>query len=505
MSKSAIYGVWTYRSFINRGASATHLSELLLAEGEMVFEQADPGAVRGQLAFRGHPLKTTDQRLTLTGSIEQGSPATVRFRGVGVPTTSAKGWIYDYVAYLVPDWSNGVQQVTALVGSVIRSVSHTEPHGAVSPAGTVYSFVAVRRDFIEPRVVIPLPPSVRDMLASRQHRLHHNVWHGTRNFWLGLSGEKRKQITVLGWKPREPALAHDRTPLVGNGSGEDFLFMHRQMILEVNAALVRRRHPAITGWPAIPPPGPLLVEPNYRSANPVLPPVGNPDGFTVPPAWIIDNDEETTRRVTALKTDDYYWTRMMWWDRQFKDPHFLCTLTLGELGSLLETSIHNDMHMRWSSIPRDPKTGIPVPGGRPASDISADPWDDPTNDYLGDFYSSHVHPVFWRLHGWVDDRITDWFNAHEAAHKGEVIKSEVGGVPWFEVGKWISAKDPWAGPVMKSMVNGMRSGQSMRGDRADIQKMEQVSVILFGENQAGKPGAHAARPAQMQHGHLAWY
>ena len=24
-----------------------------------------------------------------------------------------------------------------------------------------------------------------------------------------------------------------------------------------------------------------------------------------------------------------------------------------------------------------------------------------------------ANPVFWRLHGWIDDRINDWFAAHE--------------------------------------------------------------------------------------------
>ena len=47
-------------------------------------------------------------------------------------------------------------------------------------------------------------------------------------------------------------------------------------------------------------------------------------------------------------------------------------------------------------------------------------WDDPKYDYLGEFYSSHVNPLFWRLHGWVDDRIEDWFNAHESMQPGEI-------------------------------------------------------------------------------------
>jgi len=39
-------------------------------------------------------------------------------------------------------------------------------------------------------------------------------------------------------------------------------------------------------------------------------------------------------------------------------------------------------------------------------------FDDPAYDYLGGTYSSHVNPVFFRVHGWVDDRIQTWLDAH---------------------------------------------------------------------------------------------
>ncbi len=31
---------------------------------------------------------------------------------------------------------------------------------------------------------------------------------------------------------------------------------------------------------------------------------------------------------------------------------------------------------------------------------------------MGDTYSSHLNPIFWKLHGWVGDRIEDWCVAH---------------------------------------------------------------------------------------------
>lgn len=67
------------------------------------------------------------------------------------------------------------------------------------------------------------------------------------------------------------------------------------------------------------------------------------------------------------------------------------------------------------------------------------------NDFLGDPFSSHVHPVFWKFHGWIDDRIDDWFRAHERYHPGEILRREVNGVPWFAPGRWVEVDDPWLG------------------------------------------------------------
>ena len=442
MAVSWIYGAWTYRSFHNE------VDKLQFAEGEMTFEAAPEGAVRGQLAFRSEP-RSTDARLALTGSISSGSPATVRFQGVGIDRTEAEGWLYDYVGYLVPDWPAGRGQRRAFVGSVTRTLAHSNREGGLDPAGEVFSFIAFQNDFPEARVVIPLPTPVREMLASRHHRLHHLVWHGTRNLWLdplSLTMEDQQKIADLGWAPQRPALSANGDPIFGNGSGEDFLFMHRQMILEVNAAVRKIHMSAIASWKTILAPGPVSLEPTYSHPNPTIPPAGNPDGFAVPPTWYVPASETFNRRLEALKSAEYYWTRMRWWDRQFKDPQFLSTLTLAELGANIEWTVHNDMHVRWASTPRNPETGAPIPQGRDDGDIRRI-WDNANYDHLGEQYSSHVNPLFWRIHGWIDDRINDWFAAHEAAHKGEVQETVVRDVPWFK-GKWVAVDDPWTGRAM---------------------------------------------------------
>jgi hypothetical protein len=481
MIKNTLYGAWTYRSFFNRTEPVAGLNDVLLAEAVMVFEASLDGEIHGELVFPSDPPRARDARLTLTGSFVPGATPSARFQGVGVPKTDAEGWVYDYVGFLVPKWPNGQGQTTALVGSVVRTVAHAG-HGGIRKAGEVYSFVAVRREFLEPRHVgdVALPPNILDMQASRHHRLHHAVWHGVRNGWLGLSPRRQRAITALGWEPPRPARHSDGAPCIDNGSGEDFLFMHRQMINEVNSALRRQRKQPIKGWDTVPAPGSLIDDDNPGS------PIGNPDGFAVPPTWI-SSDEQQDRRLAALKSDQFYWTRMLWWDRKFKDPQYLRTLTLGELGSLIEFSVHNDMHMRWSSVPRDPQDGKPVPDGRDSSDISKR-WDTPTYDHLGDFYSSHVNPVFWRLHGWVDDRINDWFEAHQQAHPGAVVQKTVTinnvKFTWFERGQWVVAPDPWCGPSMIHRDAGMRS-KGMKGmsgmKGGDIQTMEKVVAILYAQ------------------------
>ena len=81
--------------------------------------------------------------LTLKGARAYGNPMHARFQGVG--QVKGEQWIYDYEGYLVPDWPNGVDQIAAIVGSVIRTIPHSGSQpGTVNPAGVVASFYAVK-------------------------------------------------------------------------------------------------------------------------------------------------------------------------------------------------------------------------------------------------------------------------------------------------------------------------------------------------------------------------
>lgn len=165
-------------------------------------------------------------------------------------------------------------------------------------------------------------------------------------------------------------------------------------------------------------------------------------GFMVPPGEPTFVDLFGPNFVFP-KTPAYFRSVMGPLQRIFRSPRHLASLTLGALGNLIEFTIHNPMHVRWASLPHDPGTGAVAV--REAYDFD-EKWDDPRYDFLGEFYSSHVNPLFWRLHGWVDDRIEDWYQAQEAASPGEIERSDHQGVPWFTPGTRVQAADPFDWP-----------------------------------------------------------
>lgn len=303
---------------------------------------------------------------------------------------------------------------------------------------------------------IALPNAVRDIFAGRSHRLHHALWHGLRDEWdnHGRTTEAAKiAIQKLNWNPPRPAarwLSGGWMPETSNGSGVDFLYMHRKMIAEFDREMAKVGADSNVGWEVIPEPG--------------RPSTKHP-GIEVPIAWNLPEDLKwLQRRFTAIKSDDFYWSRIRWWDREFHDHAYLRTLSLGRLGSLLETSVHNDMHMRWAAPPVDPEANAILALGRPEE--STDPkWDAPAYDFLGETYSSHVNPLFWRLHKWIDGIVDEWFDAHENSAPGEITRVRLDGVNWYASDKWIETNRPWSSPSAHA--------------HHDVETMEKVYHLLY--------------------------
>ncbi|PPC90353.1 MAG: hypothetical protein CTY34_08095 [Methylobacter sp.] len=138
MNDNPFVGVWTYRSLLNIFDVNTDFNALEFGRGTLEIYEDAMQNLSGVIGGPGWSL-------ALKGSREYGTPMRARFQGVGV--VSGEQWIYDYEGYLVGHWPNGVQQVPAIVGSVIRTVPHSggEP-GTVSPAGVVASFYAVKAE-----------------------------------------------------------------------------------------------------------------------------------------------------------------------------------------------------------------------------------------------------------------------------------------------------------------------------------------------------------------------
>lgn len=228
-----------------------------------------------------------------------------------------------------------------------------------------------------------LPNEIVLMMASRTMRMHHYIWHSVRNNWLRLSNSVRENLANLGWEPPRPALNQNGDPTYDNTSGEDFLYMHRQMIASVNKELSRigqADYPKVEGWKSVPAPGDR--------------------DYPIPPSW--------NSNFNQVKSDSYYYTVLVPLENRFKDPVQLRSMSLGEMGARIEFTIHNALHMRWAANPGEQR-----PPANPSNPEAINPrWDNPEYDYLGDTYSSHVNPIFWKLHGWVDDRIEDWKNAN---------------------------------------------------------------------------------------------
>ena len=298
-------------------------------------------------------------------------------------------------------------------------------------------FVARKRVFPAARDQSGLSPALLAWLVSPQHRLFHQLWHASRDRWHTLPKDKRNSLRGLGWQPGP--VKHERDARGRrkhrNASGIDFLFMHRHMLLHA-----RSLQPDLVSWQQLPQPCARLEQDRQAFIRYYE----NHDGCSVPPAWVADDDEEFTQWLHGLKSDAAFYGNFQVWESQYQDPEYLSRLTLGQFGSEVELGLHDWLHMRWADVARDPSNGMPVMEARLSSDF-AGRWYQPENDFLGDPFSSHVHPMFWKFHGWIDDRIDDWFRAHERYHPGEVLRREVNGVPWFAPGRWVEIDDPWLG------------------------------------------------------------
>jgi hypothetical protein len=337
-------------------------------------------------------------------------------------------------------------------------------------------FVAVKRRFPEARERIGLNDTLLAWLIAPQHRLFHQLWHASRDKWHKLPEDKRGALRGIGWQPgpRDQERGARGPDKDRNGSGIDFFFMHRHMLATA------RSMQALPSWRHFPLPQPELLRDRLGFARYF----DNHDGFALPPTWLAEGDDTYSQWVSDIKSAETYHSNFQVWESQYRDPRYLSKLTLGQFGSEIELGLHDWLHMRWASVPRDPSNNAPVPFARGQADFSPR-WYIAENDFLGDPFSSHVNPVFWHFHGWIDDRLEDWFRAHERFHPGELTRMEVNGVPWFAPGRWVEAGDPWLGPTTHgcSTTPGLQVGTSVE---MDPETMKLALRIIFEADESMK-------------------
>ena len=423
------------------------------------------------IAAKGRGLRGV---LGTTDNLQQAGPAAYRVLGdlVGASTAQVRwrllsndgGPGFECAASLDEVWGNFGNAGSGTLSGTLQRLDRS----MALPVQDSH-FVAVKRMFPEARERIHYTPELSAWLIGAEHRLFHQLWHSTRDKWHNLSEDKHAALRGLGWQPGPRDHERDaRGPRKHrNGSGVDFLFMHRHML---NTA---RSYQDLRSWSHFPLPQPNVEFDRHGFARYF----DNHDGYSIPPTWLAPGDNDYSQWVAAIKAQETFCSNFQVWESQYQDPLYLSRLTLGELGSELEMNLHDWLHMCWASVPRDPSNGAPVPFARNSSDFAAR-WYRAENDFLGDPFSSHVNPVFWGFHGWIDDRIDDWYRAHERHNPGQLRRLQVNGVEWFAPGRWNEVEDPWLGPTTHgcSTTPGMFPGKSVE---MDIETMKLALRIIF--------------------------
>jgi len=251
-------------------------------------------------------------------------------------------------------------------------------------------------------------------MGDRSHRLWHDFWHSTRNSWHKLSAEQRAFFERLDprWVPPrllgvpEGEVATAAYDPKQNNAGEDFLYMHHSMMKGLFQSFGQAKLACPEPWQEIP-----------KRGN---------------RTWPIEKPCEEN----DAKSDKAY-AQMDAWRKQFQSPDYLKARSLGEVGYLLENTLHNNLHMRFATCAAPAGLGD-RPEITPATMAHGlEPFDSPKYNWLADSYSAHVNPTFWKLHGLVENVLFAWLKANNYTSIAESCGAEPNCYEWK--GTWDGA------------------------------------------------------------------
>lgn len=228
-----------------------------------------------------------------------------------------------------------------------------------------------------------LPLEVKRWLALVEIRTHHAMWHYVRVHWPNITPQRQVQLESAGFRP--PRMRGDFL------SGLDFLAMHRNMIRDLHMQFPNVSIPA--GWDSIP----------FDPKDPEWPMPPSYSGIPEP-AWkeqaATKHFEQEAHRFPPLpKTGEA--TSLA--------RHIYQGMSLDYLGRRIENGIHDWMHIHWSAKPWFQR--------EEAQDIN-----DVRNDWLASPYASHVNVHFWKIHGWINDRVDDWAKVNEVGNVDALLQ-----------------------------------------------------------------------------------
>lgn len=303
------------------------------------------------------------------------------------------------------------------------------------------------------------------LVAGRGHRVQHALWHATRS---GLSDKESSDVVAAfgaSWTQGHPFCPPPKADAAAGGYnpvGEDFLYMHRQMIGGVRSALLAGRQKCVAGWKGIPDPAQWPL------------PDGDASGAKSPGA------------LAQLKA----------WDKKLEDPAWLASVSLSQLGMAAELTTHNNLHMRYATT-KPPRgfSGVEETGGAPLpydGKFPADwPYDDPKYDWLADPYGAAVNPIFWKIHGYVDRLVDLWL----AAHGYDKISESCGGAArcYQWKGTWAGTLPTWSeAPASDGQRAGKQPGGKPAVDprtkRFNQERMRRQWLGVIGGAPSGRDG-----------------
>ena len=253
------------------------------------------------------------------------------------------------------------QEMAQVIQPLFARRDHRAWHRGWHRIGVELAIVHLRRQGVDPQA----PP------AADWHRrcpiLRARRTSGSNE---GTSGPERSEADILAewktWLPEKGVdeFIHAHNVFDGELAGEDFLYMHREMIKMAQIELSYFGKSCIAAWREIP--------------------SGLDDA-----AWPVPAKASRSEDAASLET-------LRGMVAKLRDPALLRTMSLNDLGHCINSSIHGGLHNVYAGTPRC----------RGEDDESVE------CDDLLPSWSAPVNKHFWKLHGLVDDLIGDWLKAH---------------------------------------------------------------------------------------------